>query len=283
MLHPFPHEIDQSHPAVEFRGVTCGYGSTIALSDVSLNIAAGDFVGLVGPSGAGKTTLLRAILGAVDVFGGEIRVGGQPIDRRRPRAGYVPQLETIDWNFPVTVEQVVLMGRATDGWLPWNRKEAVEQAYAIMERLGIAPLSRRHIRALSGGQQQRAFLGRALVSNPRLLLLDEPTAGVDIKTRDDILHLLDQLNHEGVTVMMTTHEINAVAAHLPWVVCINGGVIAEGPPSEVYTPEILKRTYGAEMAVFQYEGMTLVAETPHLLGRGGRRGHKVKVPGAGGS
>jgi len=283
VLHPFPHEIDQAHPAVEFRGVTCGYGSTIALSDVSLNIAAGDFVGLVGPSGAGKTTLLRAILGAVDVFRGEIRVGGQPIDRRRPRAGYVPQLETIDWNFPVTVEQVVLMGRATDGWLPWNRREAVEQAHAIMERLGIAPLARRHIRALSGGQQQRAFLGRALVSNPQLLLLDEPTAGVDIKTRDDILHLLDQLNHEGVTVIMTTHEINAVAAHLPWVVCINGGVIAEGPPSEVYTPEILKRTYGAEMAVFHYEGMTLVAETPHLLGRGGGRGHKVKVPGIGGS
>jgi zinc/manganese transport system ATP-binding protein len=144
-----------------------------------------------------------------------------------------------------------------------------------MERLGIASLGRRHIRALSGGQQQRAFLGRALLSSPRLLLLDEPTAGVDIKTRDDILHLLDELNHEGVTILLTTHEINAVAAHLPWVVCVNERVIAEGPPSDVYTPDILRRTYGAEMTVVRHEGMTLVAETPHHIGRSAR--HKVKA------
>jgi zinc/manganese transport system ATP-binding protein len=274
MLHPVPHEIAESAVAVELRGLTCGYEGTPVLSDVDLTVAAGDFVGLVGPSGAGKTTLLRAILGAVDVYRGQIQVEGRPVNSarflpsgRQARAGYVPQLETIDWTFPVTVEQVVLMGRAADGWLPWNRREARERAYAIMDRLGIAALARRHIRALSGGQQQRAFLGRALVSNPRLLLLDEPTAGVDIKTRDDILHLLDELNHEDVTVIMTTHELNAVAAHLPWVVCVNQGIVAEGPPADVYTPAILKRTYGADMAVFQYEGMTLVAETPHRLGR----------------
>jgi zinc/manganese transport system ATP-binding protein/zinc transport system ATP-binding protein len=276
MLHPQPHETARAEPLVRFRDVTCGYAGAPALSGVTLDIMAGDFVGLVGPSGAGKTTILRTILGAVDVYRGEVIVEGQPIDRRRPRAGYVPQLETIDWNFPVTVEQVVLMGRATSGLLPWNRAEDVERARAVMERLGIAHVAGRHIRALSGGQQQRAFLGRALVSNPRLLLLDEPTAGVDIKTRDDILHLLDQLNHEGVTVVMTTHELNAVAAHLPWVVCVNGGIIAEGPPAQVYTPETLRRTYGAEMAVFSYEGMTLVAETPHRLGRGSVR-HRAGV------
>ncbi len=276
MLHPFPHEVDESGPIVELRGVVCGYGGAAALTDVDLTIMAGDFVGLVGPSGAGKTTLLRVILGSVEVYRGEINVNGRPIDRRRPRAGYVPQLETIDWNFPVTVEQVVLMGCASKGWLPWHRREDVERAQGVMERLGIAGLARRHIRALSGGQQQRAFLGRALVSSPDLLLLDEPTAGVDIKTRDDILHLLDELNHEGVTVIMTTHELNAVAAHLPWVVCINGRVIAEGPPSEVYTADILKRTYGAEMAVMQYEGMTLVAETPHFVGRNNAVRHKAK-------
>ncbi|MEX0801266.1 MAG: metal ABC transporter ATP-binding protein [Dehalococcoidia bacterium] len=267
MLHPVPHEIEEARPAVELRGLTCGYDGVPALSDVNLTIAAGDFVGLVGPSGAGKTTLLRAILGAVEVYRGQAYVEGRPVSGGRARAGYVPQLETIDWTFPVTVEQVVLMGRAADGWLPWSPRAARERAQAIMERLGIAHLARRHIRALSGGQQQRAFLGRALVSNPRLLLLDEPTAGVDIKTRDDILHLLDELNHEGVTVIMTTHELNAVAAHLPWVVCVNQEIIAEGPPSDVYKPAILKRTYGADMAVFEYEGMTLVAETPHRLGR----------------
>jgi zinc/manganese transport system ATP-binding protein/zinc transport system ATP-binding protein len=136
-----------------------------------------------------------------------------------------------------------------------------------MRRLGIDDLARRHIRQLSGGQQQRVFLARALVSEPRLLLLDEPTSGVDIKTRDEVLHLLDELNHQGITVVMTTHELNAVAAHLPWVVCVNRRIIAQGPPSEVFTPEILARTYGAEMPVVRYQGLTLVAETPHFIGR----------------
>jgi zinc/manganese transport system ATP-binding protein len=219
----------------------------------------------VGPSGAGKTTLLRAILGGVNVYAGQVLIDGQPAGGS-VRAGYVPQLEAIDWNFPVTVEQVVLMGRASDGWGPWQRGNAREEAHRVMKRLGIEALAKRHIRALSGGQQQRAFLGRALVSNPRLLLLDEPTAGVDIKTRDDILHLLDELNHDGVTVIMSTHELNAVAAHLPWVVCVNRTIVAQGSPADVYTPENLRRTYGAEMAVFQYEGMTLVAEAPHKIG-----------------
>jgi len=275
MLHPQPHETTETRHAVEFRGVTCGYAGHPALRDVDLTIMAGDFIGIVGPSGAGKTTLLRSILGAVDIYRGRVLVDGRPIDRSRPRAGYVPQLETIDWNFPVTVEQVVLMGRAANGWFPWHSRETVQQAYAVMERLGIASLARRHIRALSGGQQQRAFLGRALFSSPKLLLLDEPTAGVDIKTRDDILHLLDELNHEGVTIVMTTHEINAVAAHLPWVVCVNGGIIAEGPPSHVYTSDILSRTYGAPMTVIQYEGMSLVAETPHMIGRAAPAKHRT--------
>jgi zinc/manganese transport system ATP-binding protein/zinc transport system ATP-binding protein len=265
MLHPFPHEVGAVAPVVEFRGFACGYGNSSVLHDVDLRFHAGDFVGLVGPSGAGKTTLLRAILGGVDVHAGEVLIDGRPAGPGT-RAGYVPQLEAIDWNFPVTVEQVVLMGRAGDGWGPWNRGDAQEEAHRVMTRLGIENLARRHIRALSGGQQQRAFLGRALISNPRLLLLDEPTAGVDIKTRDDILHLLDELNHDGVTVIMSTHELNAVAAHLPWVVCVNQTIVAQGSPSEVYTPENLRRTYGAEMAVFQYEGMTLVAEAPHHIG-----------------
>jgi zinc/manganese transport system ATP-binding protein/zinc transport system ATP-binding protein len=274
MLHPQPHETHETRLAVQFRDATVGYGGTPVLRGVNLDILAGDFVGLVGPSGAGKTTVLRAILGAVEIYRGEVLVDGRPVDRRRPRAGYVPQLETIDWSFPVTVEQVILMGRAAEGWFPWYSREAVEQAYAVMERLGIAGLARRHIRDLSGGQQQRAFLGRALVSNPKLLLLDEPTAGVDIKTRDDILHLLDELNHEGVTIIMTTHEINAVAAHLPWVVCLNSGVIAQGPPGEVFTSEILGRTYGAEMTVIEYEGMRLVAERPHFIGKSSTALHR---------
>ena len=181
----------------------------------------GDFVGLLGPSGSGKTTLLRALLGAVDVYEGEVLVEGRRPSERRPRIGYVPQLETIDWNFPVTVREVVMMGRTMENrFFPWFRREEKELADRMMDQLGILHLAGRHIRQLSGGQQQRAFLARALVSSPSLLLLDEPTSGVDVKTRDDVMHLLHDLNHEGVTIVITTHEINAVAVHLPRLVCL---------------------------------------------------------------
>ena len=255
---------------VELRGLTCGYDGTAVLENVDLSIKRGDFVGLLGPSGSGKTTLLRSILGAVPVYAGEVLVEGRSVLKRRPRIGYVPQLQPIDWNFPVTVEQVVMMGRASEYPLfPWYRRRDREIAFEFMERLGIADLARRHIRELSGGQQQRVFLARALVSSPHLLLLDEPTMGVDIKTRDEVMHVLDELNHRDVTIIMTTHEINSVAAHLPWVVCLNGRIVAEGPPNEVFTPEILKQTYNAEIHVTKYRGMTLVAEAPHFFGRNG--------------
>ena len=159
-------------------------------------------------------------------------------------------------------------------FFPGFRKEEKEHAYSIMERLGIADFGKRHIRQLSGGQQQRAFLARALVSNPSLLLLDEPTSGVDIKTRDEVMHLLDELNHQDITILLTTHEINAVAAHLPWVVCMNGRIVAEGPPGDVFTPEVLKETYNAEIHITEYQGMKLVAESPHYFGRNGRHDHE---------
>ena len=270
MLHPFPHRRGAGQPIVELENVTAGYEGHVVLSDVDLRIMPGDFVGFLGPSGSGKTTLLRTILGASKMFGGQARVDGRVVTRRRSRAGYVPQLETIDWNFPVTVEEVVMMGFIRGNPLfPWHRKQDWRVAREMMERLGIAHLEGRHIRQLSGGQQQRVFLARALVSNPPLLLLDEPTSGVDIKTRDEVMHLLHELNHQGITIAMTTHEINAVAAHLPWLVCINGHILAEGPPSQVISPEILHLTYGANMPVIKYDGMTLVAESPHHFGRNG--------------
>ncbi len=268
MLHPLPHQRDHGESIVRLHDVSCGYGKREVLSGVSLDIMPGDFVGLLGPSGSGKTTLLRTVLGAVDVYRGQVLVEGTSTDRRRPKVGYVPQLETIDWNFPVTVREAVMMGRTMDNrFLPWYGREDRMLADEMMERLGISHLAPRHIRELSGGQQQRVFLARALVSGPRILLLDEPTSGVDMKTRDDVMHLLHEINHQGITIIMTTHEINAVAVHLPWVICMNGRVLAEGPPSSVITPETLKRTYGAEMPVIRYQGMTLVAESPHSFTR----------------
>ena len=282
MLHPMPHQSGPGgpgEPIVEIKAVTCGYEKQRVLTDVSLNIMPGDFVGLLGPSGSGKTTLLRTVLGAVDLYEGEVLVNGVATTKKRPRVGYVPQLETIDWNFPVKVQEVVMMGRTMENKLfPWYRKEEKDLAAEMMGRLGILDLADRHIRELSGGQQQRVFLARALISSPQLLLLDEPTSGVDIKTRDDVMHLLHDLNHDGVTIIITTHEINAVAVHLPWIVCLAGRILAEGPPSEVITTEVLWLTYGAEMPVIHYEGMTIVAESPHSYGRNGDSDGKASLP-----
>ena len=254
---------------VAFDNVTLAYGGAPVVEDATLRIAPSSFVGIVGPSGAGKTTLLRAMLGGVPRVRGRISVLGSEVQPGRPPAGigYVPQLQTVDWNFPVTVSEVVLLGRAmrTGPW-PWPRRQDRQEAARVLARLGIGGLGGRQIRELSGGQQQRVFLARALLAEPHVLLLDEPTTGVDIKTRDEVLHLLGEINADGVTIVITTHELNAVAAHLPEVICVNRRIVAQGHPEEVFTPQTLSRTYGAEMQVVRQNGLLLVADAaPHRL------------------
>jgi ABC-type Mn2+/Zn2+ transport system ATPase subunit len=196
-----------------------------------------------------------------------MKVHGQPLGPgQAPRVGYVPQLETVDWNFPVTVEQVVLMGRTRRSHLwPWPSSVDRRQVRAVLEQLDIAHLSNNHIRKLSGGQQQRVFLARALVSDPELLVLDEPTTSVDIRTAENVLQLLGELNRQGTTILMTTHDLNAAAAHVPWVVCLNKRVVAQGPPQRVFTPDILQETYEAEMLVLHQDGMLFVQHRPQTL------------------
>ena len=255
-------------PLVRFEGVTCGYDGAPVLRDVDLTIGQGAFVGIVGPSGAGKTTLLRAMVGAVPRVEGRITVGGRAVGfGSTPNVGWVPQLETVDWNFPATVREVVLMGRWSNRpWRAWPSRADRALVDRMLERLGIGGLGDRHIRMLSGGQQQRVFLARAMIGGPDLLLLDEPTSGVDIKTRDDVLHLLADLNGDGMTIVLTTHELNSVAAHLPWVVCINRRLIAEGDPDDIFTSAILGQTYAADLRVVRQDGALLVADAaPHRL------------------
>jgi zinc/manganese transport system ATP-binding protein len=264
---PRPPAGDET-PLVRFAGVTCGYDGGPVLRDIDLTIREGSFVGIVGPSGAGKTTLLRAIVGAVPRIEGSLTFDGRPVGGRATKGiGWVPQLETVDWNFPATVREVVLMGRWSERpWQAWASREDRVAVDRLLDRLGIGGLGGRHIRELSGGQQQRVFLARAMIGDPRLLLLDEPTSGVDLKTRDDILHLLADLNGEGRTIVITTHELNTVAAHLPWVVCVNGRVIAEGDPDDIFTSDILGRTYGADLRVVRQDGIVLIADAaPHRL------------------
>jgi len=258
----------RDRPLVQFAGVTCGYDGRPVLRDIDLSIREGAFVGIVGPSGAGKTTLLRAIVGAVPRIDGSLTFDGHPVGGRATKGiGWVPQLETVDWNFPATVREVVLMGRWSERpWQAWASREDRASVDRLLDRLGIGGLGGRHIRELSGGPPQRVFLARAMIGEPRLLLLDEPTSGVDLKTRDDILHLLADLNGEGRTIVMTTHELNTVAAHLPWVVCVNGAIVAEGDPDDIFTSEILGRTYGADLRVVRQDGIILVADAaPHRL------------------
>ena len=243
---------------VRFEHVGCSYGSAVVIEDVTFNVTEGEFVGVVGPSGGGKTTVLRALLGTIDPSYGLVA------RRTDARVGYVPQVEAVDWSFPVTVGDVVrmTMPRPRFGRLA---SRDVRRVAHVLERLGIAEFASRQINSLSGGQQQRVFLARALVHEPELLVLDEPAGGVDVATRHEILHLLADLHHDGMSIVLTTHDINGLAAHLPRLMCFNRTVIADGPPAEVLHPYVLERTYGAPMSVLQHGGMPVVLEHGHGL------------------
>ncbi len=238
---------------VHIAGASFGYDANPILTDVDLTVCAGDFIGVVGPSGSGKTTLLRLLIGTAKPQRGSVAIRpGMPI-------AYVPQLETVNWNFPVTVAECVLMAR-TGRVLPWATRGERAEVDRVLDRLGIATLARRHIRELSGGQQQRMFIARALLRRPRLLLMDEPTSGVDVTSRHDMLHLLGDLNAEGVAIVMATHDLNGVAAHLPRLVALHHTVIAVGTPQDVITGPVLERTFGAPMEVLEHLGMPVVLD-----------------------
>jgi ABC-type Mn2+/Zn2+ transport system ATPase subunit len=246
-----------SIPLVRVDKITCSYGGQPVLRGVDLELGASDFVGVVGPSGSGKTTLLRALLGTVSPIAGSITW------TRGLSVGYVPQVETIDWNFPITVGECVLVGRTTGRLLPWASRREKDEVSEVLERLGIATLEKRQIRELSGGQQQRVFIARALLRRPQLLLMDEPTSGVDLKTRHEVMHLLAELNRGGLAILLTTHDLNGIAAHLPSLLCLNQEVIGFGPPSLVLTPDVLERTYGARMEVLQHAGIPVILDPYH--------------------
>lgn len=248
---------------VSFRHVGAGYDGVTVVDDVTFDLGRGEFVGIVGPSAAGKTTVLRLVLGLLAPSYGTVAVDDV-------RLGYVPQIETVDWSFPITVREVVEMARPASR-LPWRRSAtfAAGESDDLLVALGLGDLADRHISELSGGQQQRVFLARAMLGGPDVLVLDEPASGVDVASRHELLHLLADLHLGGLTILLTTHDLNGLAAHLPRLICFNRTVVADGPAAEVLHPYVLERTYGAPMEVLQHGGMPVVLEPrdgPHAVG-----------------
>jgi ABC-type Mn2+/Zn2+ transport system ATPase subunit len=231
--------------AIELKEVTSGYSyDRPVIEGINLRVPKGSFIGILGPSGSGKTTILKIIAGLHKPWHGTIefnrnKKGGKYV------IGYVPQVQSVDWTFPVNVKEVVSMGIWNDsGAGPWISKTANERIRYVLENLEIEEYLTRQISELSGGEQQRVFLARALIRFPDIVVLDEPTSGVDFNTRETILGILEKLNKEGITIILTTHDISGIAKRLPWLVCMNKRIISEGPPLEVLTNEILLETYG---------------------------------------
>jgi ABC-type Mn2+/Zn2+ transport system ATPase subunit len=243
-----------SDALISAERVTVAYGAEPVIVDVDLVIESGDMVGIVGPSGSGKSTLFKALLGTIEPRSGAVsRRAGLSV-------GFVPQVERIDWNFPVTVAECVAMARSRGLRAPWITKSERREVDSVLERLGLHGLGRRHIRNLSGGQQQRVFLARAMFTEADVIFLDEPTSGLDVKTRHEVLHLLADLNRDGVTIVLSTHDLNGIATHLPTIVCLNKTVIGAGDPKTVLVPEVLERTYGSPMQILEHGGMRVVVD-----------------------
>src|ERR671910_455124 len=236
---------------IEVNDVTYGYAPhKPVLENVSVKIPKGGFVGLIGPSGSGKSTLLKIIVGLHRPWKGTIKFSGNKNTDSYVYSkgiGYVPQVETIDWSFPVTVKEVIGLGIwDRSGVAPWFSKDVDVMVGIILHDLGVhdSGFRNRQIRELSGGEQQRVFLARALIRKPTILVLDEPISGIDHTTREKILGILTSLSREGLTIILTTHDLSGIAKRLPWVVCMNKKIIAEGTPSDVLTETNLLRTFG---------------------------------------
>ncbi len=242
-------------PLLDVHDVTVAYHRRPVLWDVDLTLDEPRLVAIVGPNGAGKSTLLKAILSLVPLASGSVRLFGQPLDAVRGRIGYVPQRESVDWDFPVNVLDVVLMG--TYGRLGWFRRPgAVERklAHECLHKVGMDSFAHQQIGQLSGGQQQRTFLARALAQKADVYFMDEPMAGVDAATERAIFALLQELRNQGKTVVVVHHDLRTVPRYFDHVVLLNMRLVASGPTAKVFTSENLRKTYGGRLSLLETVG-----------------------------
>lgn len=235
---------------VEIHDLTVAYHKKPVLYGIDLNVPEGTLVGILGPNGAGKSTLIKAIMGLLPPAGGWIKIFGKPYRESCRRVGYVPQRESVDWDFPVNVTDLVLMGRY--GRLRLGQRPGPadrEIARACLDKVGMLPYARRQIGNLSGGQQQRVFLARALAQESDLYLMDEPFAGVDAATEAAIVTLLHELKERGRTVLVVHHDLATAREYFDRLLLLNMRLVAFGPTDEVFTPEILQTTYGGRLNI----------------------------------
>jgi manganese/zinc/iron transport system ATP- binding protein len=261
-------------PALEVHDLTVAYRTEPVLWDVDLALPEGQLVAVVGPNGAGKSTLLKAALGLVRPLTGWVKFFGEPIERRRAWVGYVPQRESVDWDFPTSALDVVTMGLYRRlGWLRRPGKAERQRALACLDKVGMADYAGRQIAQLSGGQQQRVFLARALAQDARLYLMDEPFAGVDALTERAIVALLQELRAEGRTVVCVHHDLQTVPEYFDWVVLLNLRLVAAGPVASTFTSENLQQTYGGRLTVLanaaaEQLALRRAAAAGHAAGKG---------------
>jgi manganese/zinc/iron transport system ATP- binding protein len=246
---------------LDVHDMTVAYQRRPVLWDVDVTIEGPGLVGIVGPNGAGKSTFLKAVLGLLPMVSGRVQVLGESIERVRGRIGYVPQRESVDWDFPIRVMDVVLMG--TYGRLGWFRRPGAperERARLCLERVGLAGLGNQQIGQLSGGQQQRTFLARALAQDADLYVMDEPMAGVDAATESIIFQLLRELRSQGKTVLVVHHDLRTVARYFDQVILLNTRLIAAGATERAFTSDNLRKTYGARLSILEAAGEAIARQ-----------------------
>ncbi len=271
---PVPTTDVRASPAAEdglaIRDLTVAYPGKVVLRGVSADIRRGQVVGLIGPNGGGKSTLLMAILGIVPIVSGTVTLFGRPAAAVRARMTYVPQRELVDWDFPVTVREVVMMGRYPGiGWLRRPGRRDHECVDRVLERVGMREHRGTQIGQLSGGQQQRVFIARALAQEADVLLLDEPLVGIDAATQEVILHVIEEQRQAGKIVLLATHDLASASCSCDCLCCLNGRLVSFGPLQETYTAENLAATYGGPVIMLGHGA----AAVPHHAGEPAHHTH----------
>lgn len=238
------------NPIIEIHDLSVAYERKPVLWDVDLSLPEGQLIGIIGPNGAGKSTLLKAIMGLLPLNSGYIMINGKPLEEMRHKISYVPQRESVDWDFPTSVYEVVMMGRYGQlGLFKRPKKADKEIVLDSLRKVGMDEYKDRQISQLSGGQQQRVFLARALAQQADIYFMDEPFAGVDAATEKAIIKLLGEMSAQNKTVIVVHHDLQSVAKYFDWIILLNMRLVASGPINEAFTPDLLQETYGGKLTL----------------------------------